>query len=171
MRHCSIFALYRQWISIIFETEALLSFHRIILIIRLLHIFSSTDYSILMSVFILFNAGHVPEIVAFYRRMRDGLDDCDGEMVSGNKCGLNFLTFVLQLRENPGKNLNQETDPTGIWTRARSMRGNDVTPQKQRWSLPSYFYFIYTVFSIWNAYLYFYSMELVKCMCVYACVK
>ena len=34
------------------------------------------------------------------------LDDYDGQMVSGKKCGLNFLTFILQQRENPGKNLN-----------------------------------------------------------------
>mgnify|MGYP007063917160 CR=1 FL=1 len=42
------------------------------------------------------------------------LVDYDGQMVSGDNCGLNFLTFVLQLRENSRKNLNQETDPTGI---------------------------------------------------------
>ena len=69
---------------------------------------------------ILFNDGHVlqlrPETVAVLRRMRNGLDDYDGQMVSGDKCGLNFLTFVLQLRDNPGENLIQETDPTGIWT-------------------------------------------------------
>ena len=35
-------------------------------------------------------------------------------MIMMAKCGLNFLTFVLQLRENTGKNLNQETDPTGF---------------------------------------------------------
>ena len=65
--------------------------------------------------------------------MRNGLDD-DGQMMSGDKHALNFLTFVLQLRENPGKNLNQETDPTGIWTRARWMRDNNITPRPQRWS-------------------------------------
>ena len=78
-----------------------------------------------------FNDGHVlqlkPETVAVRRRKGNVLDDYDGQMVSGDKCGLNFLTFVLQLRKNPGKDLNQETDPTGIWTRARWMRGNDVT--------------------------------------------
>ena len=36
--------------------------------------------------------------------------------------------------ENPGKNLNQEIDPTGDRTRARCVRGNDVTPRRQRWS-------------------------------------
>ena len=43
----------------------------------------------------------------------------DDQMVSGDKCGLNFLTYVLQLRENLGKNLNQKTDLTRIWTWAR----------------------------------------------------
>ena len=52
------------------------------------------------------------------------LDDYDGQIVSRDKCGLNFLTFVLQLRENPGENLYQETDQS----RARWMRSNDVTP-------------------------------------------
>ena len=53
---------------------------------------------------ILFKDGHVlqltPETVAVRRRMRNGLDDYDVQMVPGNICGLNFLTFVLQLREN-----------------------------------------------------------------------
>ena len=31
------------------------------------------------------------------------LDDYDGQMVSWEECGLNFLEFVLQLRENLGK--------------------------------------------------------------------
>ena len=66
----------------------------------------------------LFNDGHVrhlrPETVAVRRRMRNDLNDYDGQMVPGDKCGLNFLTFALHLRENPGKNLNQETDPTGF---------------------------------------------------------
>ena len=30
-----------------------------------------------------------------------------GHMITGDECGPNFLTFVLRLRENPGKNLNQ----------------------------------------------------------------
>ena len=45
---------------------------------------------------------------------------CPGTM------GLNFLTFILEMRENSRRNLNQEIDPTGIWTRARWMRGNDT---------------------------------------------
>ena len=67
---------------------------------------------------ILFNDSHVlqlrPETVAIHKQMRNDSDDYDGQMVSGDKYGLNFLTFVLQLRENPEKNLNQETDPTRI---------------------------------------------------------
>ena len=31
--------------------------------------------------------------------MRNDLDDYDGQIVSGDKCGLNFPTFILQLRE------------------------------------------------------------------------
>ena len=34
-----------------------------------------------------------------------------GHMITGDECGPNSLTFVLRLREDPGKNLNQETDP------------------------------------------------------------
>ena len=43
-------------------------------------------------------------------------DDYDGQMIglTGNECSPNFLEFVLQLNKNPGKNHNQETDPTGI---------------------------------------------------------
>ena len=38
----------------------------------------------------------------------------DGNMITEDECGPNFLTFVLRLRENPGKNLNHKIDPTGI---------------------------------------------------------
>ena len=44
------------------------------------------------------------------------LDDYDDEMIHGDECGLNFLTFVLQLRKNPGGNLSKETDLTCIET-------------------------------------------------------
>ena len=54
------------------------------------------------------------------------LDDYDDQMVSGDKYVLNLLTFILPLRENTGKTLNQEIDSTGIWTRVLWMRGNDV---------------------------------------------
>ena len=47
-------------------------------------------------------------------------------MKTGDECDPNFLTFVLRLRENPGKNLNQEIDPTGDRTRARCVKSNDV---------------------------------------------
>ena len=70
------------------------------------------------------------ETVAILRRMI-----YDGHMITGDECGPNFLTFVLRLRENTGKNLNQEIDPIGDRTRTRCMRSNDVTPTPQRWSL------------------------------------
>ena len=50
-------------------------------------------------------------------------------MITRDECGPNFVAFVLRLRENPGKNLNQETDPT------RCVRSNDVTPRPQRWAI------------------------------------
>ena len=76
------------------------------------------QYTIYFLFFILFNDGHVlqlrSEIVVIHRLMRNGLDDYDGQMISGDKYGLNFPTFILQLRENPRKNLNQEIHPSGI---------------------------------------------------------
>ena len=54
----------------------------------------------------LFNDGHVlhlrPETVAVHSRMRNGFDDYV-QMVPRDKCVLNFLTFILQLRETPEK--------------------------------------------------------------------
>ena len=47
------------------------------------------------------------------RRMNIVLEDYDGQMIPGEGCGRNFLTFVLQLRKNP-ENLNQEIDSTGF---------------------------------------------------------
>ena len=44
-------------------------------------------------------------------------------MISGDEFDPNFLTFVLELRKNPGKNVNQETDPTGDRTQAHCVRG------------------------------------------------
>ena len=55
-----------------------------------------------------------PETVAIRRRMGNGLDDYDDQMLTRDKCGPNFLTFVLELKENPGENLNQDIEPTGI---------------------------------------------------------
>ena len=39
------------------------------------------------------------------------MDDYDGQMIFGDLVGLSFLTFVLQMRKNPEKNLTQETCP------------------------------------------------------------
>ena len=62
---------------------------------------------IMLLLFILFHDGYVlqlrAETVAVRRRIRNGLDDYDSQMVYGDKCDLNFLKFVLHLRENPGK--------------------------------------------------------------------
>ena len=43
----------------------------------------------------------------------DHLDEYDIQMISGDRCDLNFLTLILQLRENYRKNINQIIDPTG----------------------------------------------------------
>ena len=43
-------------------------------------------------------------------------------MITGDECGPNFLTYVLRLRKNPGKNLNQEIDPTEDRTSGRCVR-------------------------------------------------
>ena len=59
----------------------------------------------------------------------------DGHILIGDECGPNFLTFVLVLRENPGKNLNQEIERTGDRTWDRCLRSNDITPLLQRWYL------------------------------------
>ena len=73
----------------------------------------------------LFSDGHVlhvrSETFAVRRRMNMFSDDYNGQMVLGDKCGPNFLTFILLLRKNPGKNLNQKADPTGD-RRARCLR-------------------------------------------------
>ena len=65
----------------------------------------------------LFSDGHVlhvrSETFAVRRRMNMVSDDYNGQMVLGDECGPNFLTFILLLWKNPGKNLNQKTDPTG----------------------------------------------------------
>ena len=58
----------------------------------------------------------------------------DDHMITGDECGPGFLAFVLHLRENPGKNHNQETDPTGDRTRTRCVRNNDVTHRRRQWS-------------------------------------
>ena len=57
---------------------------------------------VVVVVFGLFNDGRVlqlrSESVAVRRRMI-----YDGHMIAEDECGLNFLTFVLRLRENPLK--------------------------------------------------------------------
>ena len=53
-------------------------------------------------------------------------DNYDGQMIAEDERGPNLLTFIIQLRENPGKNLNQETGRTGHRTRECCVRGNDL---------------------------------------------
>ena len=60
-------------------------------------------------------------------------DDYVGQVMPGDDCGPNFLTF----EETPRKKLNQKIDPTGNRTRARCIRNNNVIPKPQRWSEPS----------------------------------
>ena len=74
------------------------------------------------------------ETVTVRIRMNMVLDDYDGQMIPEEEYDLNFQTFVLRMREHHEKNLNQETNPTGDRTQVRLMRGNDVTPRRQRWS-------------------------------------
>ena len=42
------------------------------------------------------------------------LDDYNDQMVSRDKCGLNFLTLVLQLKENPGKTSTKKLTQSGF---------------------------------------------------------
>ena len=80
----------------------------------------------------LFNDGHVLQL-----RTVDGWYVgwmiYGGHMITGDECGPELLTFILWLRENPGKNLNQKIDSTGNQTRARCVRSNNVTPWPQLW--------------------------------------
>ena len=62
------------------------------------------------------------ETVAVHRGMNMVLDYYDGQMITGDECGPNLLTFVLLL-----KKLNLRIDPTADRTRAPCVRGNDVT--------------------------------------------
>ena len=68
------------------------------------------------------------ETVSVCRRMNMVLEDNDGEIISENEWGLNFLTFVLLLR----KNVNQKIDTTGNQTKIRYMRGNDIKRRPQQ---------------------------------------
>ena len=56
------------------------------------------------------------------------LDDYNEKIIPGAECHLNFLTFVLELRIDHGKNLNQENDPIVVRTQARWVIGSDVIP-------------------------------------------
>ena len=55
------------------------------------------------------------------------LDDYDGQILTGDERGLNFLTF-LTVEEKPRKNFNQEIGLTGDRTRARRMIGKPSYP-------------------------------------------
>ena len=59
-------------------------------------------------------------------------DDYNDQMIPGDEFGSNFLTIALELRKNPGKNLNQETYSTGDRTQSRRMRGKNIVPKPQR---------------------------------------
>ena len=68
----------------------------------------------------LFNNSHalqiMSETIAICRQMNKVLDDYDDQMIPKDEWAVNFLKFVLQLRENLGINLKQETDLTGEQT-------------------------------------------------------
>ena len=49
-------------------------------------------------------------------------------------CDVNPDICLTVEKKNPGKDLNQEFDPTPDRTLARWVRGNDVTPRPQRLS-------------------------------------
>ena len=41
-------------------------------------------------------------------------DDYGDQIIPGDECGLNFLTFVLELKKNPGKNSTRKLIRSGI---------------------------------------------------------
>ena len=61
-------------------------------------------------IFYLMTAMTTPksETLAIQRWTNMVLDDYDGQVIPKDECGPNSLTFVLQLRKNSRKNLNQE---------------------------------------------------------------
>ena len=59
------------------------------------------------------------------------LDD-DGQMKLEEECGLNFLRCPRVEEKNLRKLTRRAA--AGDRTRARWMKGNDVTPRSQRWS-------------------------------------
>ena len=89
---------------------------------------------------LLFNDGHV-----VYYSYGQGLSPSiegwymiwviyDGYIRTGSEYGPNFLTFVLRLRENPGKTSIRKLTQIGDRTRTRCVTGNDFVPRPQRWS-------------------------------------
>ena len=68
-----------------------------------------------------------PSTHPFILTRRRWKDDCDGQMIFGNVVGLNFLTFVLQVRKNPDQTSPWKRVPTGDRTRARCVTGAHVT--------------------------------------------
>ena len=55
------------------------------------------------------------------------MDDNDGQMIFGDLGAYSFLTFVLQLRENPEKTSPRKLVPTRDRTRARCVTGAQAT--------------------------------------------
>ena len=53
------------------------------------------------------------------------LDDYDGQMISLEECGLNFLTFLLRLSKKPGKKSTKKLTRSGI---EPGPGHNDFTP-------------------------------------------
>ena len=58
-----------------------------------------------------------------HRQMNMALNNYDGKMIPRNKCGLNSLTFILQLRKK------QEIDPTGIKSRHAGREATTLPPE------------------------------------------
>ena len=56
---------------------------------------------------------------------RLSLSIMNSQMVSGDKCGLNYLTFVLQLKENPRKTSTRKLTRPGFEP-TPLMRGNNI---------------------------------------------
>ena len=63
------------------------------------------------------------------RRMNMVLEYYDGQIIPRNECGLNSLTFILQLRKIPVKTSIRKLTQPGIELRPRWMTGNDVNPR------------------------------------------
>ena len=61
------------------------------------------------------------------------LDDHD-QMVSGDKCGLNFMIFVLELRENPGKTSTRKLTRPGFEPGPIGWEVTTLPPRPQWWS-------------------------------------